>query len=58
MKKLEEYRKFLVALVGSLASVWTIVATADLSTREGLFSTVGAIVVALGVWAVPNRPQA
>jgi hypothetical protein len=53
--KVESYRKAVVAFVVSVGGIWTVVATADLSTKTGLYSMIAALVTAVGTYVVPNK---
>ena len=55
LSKIESYRKFVVALIVGLGGVWTVVASADLSSKQGVYATIAALVTAIGVYKVPNR---
>ena len=55
LKKLEAYRKFVVALVVGNGAAIALVATADFSTTQGIVAFVVAELGALGVYAVPNK---
>lgn len=56
LKKLEYYRKFVVALASANVDAFALVATADFSTLEGVVAFVVAELTAFGVYVVPNKP--
>ena len=55
--RIEHYRKTVVALVASIGGIWVVVASADLSTKEGLYGMIASLVTAVGVYKVPNAPK-
>ena len=57
MKKLEGYRKFVVALLGNLTGVYVVMENANLSTRQGIQAAVLGVVGALIVYVAPNEPK-
>ena len=57
MKKLEQYRKFFVSLVGQLGVVYVVVENSDLSTRQGVQAAVLGVLAALAVYVAPNEPK-
>ncbi len=54
LAKLEHYRKFIVALIGNAAGVYSVITFADLSTKEGVYFAVIGVLGALGVYVAPN----
>ena len=54
MKKLEQYRKFIVALVAANGAAIGLVAKADFSTWQGIVTFVLAELASFGVYAIPN----
>lgn len=55
MKKLEAYRKAVVAFVAANGAAIALVSTADFSTVKGVVAFVIAELAAYGVYVVPNR---
>lgn len=58
LKKLERYRKTIVAIVAANGAAIALVTTADFSTRQGIVAFVVAELSAFGVYQVPNKAQA
>lgn len=52
----ERARKTVVAAIGVAATIGTVLATADLSTLEGVVATAIGVATVLGVYHAPNRP--
>lgn len=57
LAKLEHYRKAVVALVSASAGVYGVIEKADLSTREGVFAALFALLAVAGVYVAPNKPK-
>lgn len=55
MKKLEAYRKAVVAFVAANGAAVALVASADFSTWQGVLAFVVAELSAFGVYVVPNK---
>ncbi len=56
-KKIETFRKAVVAYVGSVAAIWAVVAGADLSSKAGFFGFLAALMPAIGTYRVPNKQK-
>jgi len=56
LKKLEGYRKAVVAAVAANGAAIALVTTADFSTKQGIVTFVVAELAAFGVYKVPNAP--
>jgi hypothetical protein len=54
MKRLEAYRKAIVALVAANGAAIALVTTADFSTWKGILAFAVAEATAFGVYRVPN----
>jgi hypothetical protein len=55
-QRLEKYRKAVVAAIGVAATYGAALATADLSTTQGIIGAILAVLTVAGVYQVPNRP--
>lgn len=55
---LARYAKSIVAVAGVVATVAAVIAQSDLTNTNGIIACVVAVCVALGVYSVPNKPQA
>lgn len=57
MKKLEHYRKAVIAAFGFVAIGVAVLADSDFTSRDGIIKCVIALLTAYGVYRVPNKPQ-
>lgn len=55
-KRLERYRKAVVAAAGVVAIGIAVIADSDFTSREGVIKCVIALLTAYGVYRVPNAP--
>ena len=51
---MSKYAKAIVAIAGVVASVATVISGSDLTSTQGIITAVISVLVALGVYSVPN----
>lgn len=56
-KRLEAYRKTVVAILAAAGGYIAVIQTSDFSTKEGVIGAVIAILGVAGVYGTPNAPK-